>query len=137
MSNEEDQNQGPRIRRARVDSLDLYEITEDELTTLEHGSSESLFLVFSTFLISVASSFLITILTTKIESNRLFETFVIVTLIGYIIGFILLILWIKARRSSSSVGKKIRDRMKEEEKLSEDIEANKSDDTSTIGNVSS
>ncbi len=116
-----------RIRTARVDSLDLYEITEDELEILEHGSPGSLYLLFATSLIPIAISFLITILTTKIESIYLFNIFVIITSIGFIAGVILLVLWIKENRSSTSVSKKIRSRMEKNEKQQENC-----DPTSTL-----
>lgn len=122
----------PRIRRARVDSLDLYEITEDELATLEQGLPGSLYLLFSTFLLSMAVSFLITLLVTKIESDRLYIIFVVVTVIGFISGIVLLFLWIKAYRSSIPVSHKIRERMKDETK-NEELKQKVTDPTSTLG----
>ncbi len=130
MENQKELN--PKIRRARVDSLDLYEITEDELNILEHGSPGSLYLLFSTFLLSMAISFFVSLLTTKIESDRLFMVFVSVTILGFIIGIILLILWVKEYRSSTSVAHKIRERMKDELK-NEELKQNVKDPTSTLG----
>lgn len=127
-----EQEVNPRIRRARVDSLDLYEITEDELTTLEHGSPGSLFLVFSIFLLSTALSFLVALLTTKIESIYTFTIFVVITALGFIIGLVLLGLWYRENRSSSSVSKKIRNRMKNEA-LNEDKKEETTDPNSTVG----
>lgn len=124
----------PRIRRARVDSLDLYEITEDELSTLEHGSPGSLYLLFSTFLLSIAVSFLITLLTTKIESDRLYIVFVVVTVIGFIVGIVLFGLWLKEYRSSMSVSHKIRERMKDGTE-NEELKQKVSDPTSTLGST--
>ena len=124
----------PRIRRAKVDSLDLYEITEDELMALEHGSPESLYLNFSIFLISIAMSFLISLLTTKIESNRLYDIFVIITVIGFVIGTILFILWLREYLSSSSISQKIRKRMKDEI-TNEHLKETVLDPNSTLGDV--
>ena len=56
----------PAIRRARIDRLNIYEISETELQMLERGSPESLFLNFAIFLLSSASSLLVALLTTKI-----------------------------------------------------------------------
>ena len=101
----------PAIRRARIDRLDIYEISEAELRVLEHGSPESLFLNLGIFLLSSASSLLIALLTTKIESERLFNVFVIVTVIGFIAGVVLMLLWRRNRRSTSLVFAEIRRRM--------------------------
>lgn len=129
--NQQDLN--PIIRRARVDSLDFYEITDEELTTLEHGSPGSLFLLFATFLISIALSFLISLLTTKIENLYVYILFVIITIIGFVLGSLFLCLWIRECRSSISVSKKIRNRMKEEDKI-EELKQKSIDPTSTLGN---
>jgi Na+/melibiose symporter-like transporter len=101
----------PAIRRARIDRLNIYEISEAELQVLEHGSPESLFLNFAIFLLSSASSLLVTLLTTKIESERLFYVFVIVTVIGFIAGLVLMFLWRRNRQSTSLVFAEIRRRM--------------------------
>lgn len=127
------QEKGPRIRRAKVDSLDLYEITEDELTTLEHGSPGSLFLLFSTFLLSVAISFLISILSTKIENNHTYIFFVVITVVGFVVGLVLLGLWIKENKSSTSVSMKIRERMKDDI-VNQELIKTTTDENSTIGN---
>ena len=121
----------PRIRRARVDSLDLYEITEDELNTLDHGSPESLFLLFASNLITIAISFFIALTTTKIESDRTYIFYVIVTVLTFICGLFLITLWFIKHRSSTSVCKKIRKRMKDDIK-NEEIKKESTDPTSTL-----
>jgi hypothetical protein len=42
----------PAIRRARIDSLDIYEVSEYELALLERGSPDCLFLNFAIFLLT-------------------------------------------------------------------------------------
>ncbi len=97
---------------AEVDSICLYQITEDELRCLEEGSPSSLYLNFSILFLSTAFSFLISLLTTEIPSNRIFIVFVIITAVGFVAGIILFCLWFKAYRSSSSVAAKIKERLK-------------------------
>ncbi|SRR5258708_1594770 len=109
----------PRIRHARVDSLCIYEVTEDELIFLEQGSPNSLQLNFSIFLVTLGVAFLIALLTTKIESMQLFTIFIVITCLGFIIGFILFCLWLKSYRSIPSVSKKIRNRLQTEESVTE------------------
>lgn len=128
------QPSGPRIRRAKYDSLSIYEITEDELDALQKGSTESLFLNFAVFTITTATAFLIALLTTTITNNRTFEVFVIITVLGFLSGIILIVLWLRERRSSKSVCQKIRARMKEE-KLHSDLASQVKDPTSTLGEI--
>lgn len=123
----------PRIRRASVGSVNLYEITEEELTALEHGSPESLYLLFATFLISTATSFLISLLTTKIELIRVYIIFVVITVVGFTAGIVLFILWFREYRSSNSVSCRIRKRMQEVIN-NESTRQNADDPLSTLGN---
>src|SRR5947209_8140713 len=98
----------PEIKRGRVDSLLLYEITESELDTLETGSPSSVQLNFAIFLLSTAVSFLTTLLSTQITSERLFNVFFIIVVLGFISGAFMLIMWWRAHRSSADVFKRIR-----------------------------
>ena len=80
----------PAIRRARFDKLTIYEISDSELEILERGSPGSIYLNFTIFLLSSAISVTVTLLVTKIESDRTYMFFVVVTVVGYIIGVLLL-----------------------------------------------
>ena len=97
----------PAIRRGRIDRLNIYEVTDSELHLLERGSPESLFLNLAVFLLSTA----ITLLSTEIGSARVFSVFVILTVLGFILGTLLLALWWWHRRSSSLIIEEIRRRM--------------------------
>lgn len=108
------------VVRGRVSSVSLYEITDNELSTLETGSSSSLYLNFSIFLLSVAISMLVTLLTTPIQDNRVFNVFVIIVSCGFIIGGFLLLLWYRTRHSMSEVVKSIRGRIPIEKTLGSD-----------------
>ncbi len=101
----------PAIRRARIDRLNIYEVSDSEPQLLERGSPESLFLNFAIFLLSSATSLLAALLTTNIESTRVFNVFVIVTVVGFIVGMFLLALWRWYRRSRSTIFEQIRQRM--------------------------
>jgi len=104
------------VRRGRCDSLDIYEVTEGELEILKKGSPNSIFLNFSIALLSLALSFLATLLTVKIESNRSFYVFVILTVIGFITGIVLLVLWVVGRNDFKETINKIEKRIENEEK---------------------
>ena len=110
---EQAQNESsPTIRHAKVDSLIIYEVTESELESLEKGSPNSSYLNLSIAFLALSFSFLASVLTTKIESDRIFTIFIVIIFLGFFIGISFLIVWFKANSSVVSVSKKIKDRLK-------------------------
>ncbi len=103
-----------KIVRGRVDSLSLYEITDHELGVLEKGSPSSLYLNFSVFFLSVATSLLIALLTAPFHPGKLFTVFVVVTVVGFAIGLFLLVLWHRTRQQVGQVVSKIKKRIPSE-----------------------
>lgn len=101
----------PEIRRGRLDQLTIYEVSESELKLLERGAPDSIYLNFSIFLLSAALAFTISLLTTEIESERVFTIFLVFTVIGYVIGTVLVALWYRNRASVSDCVQTIRDRL--------------------------
>lgn len=99
------------IIRAKFGELTLYEISESELCELSKGSPESLHLNFAISLFSIAVSFLIALLTTDINSIKIFTVFVVITVIGFIISGILFVIWLKSYRSTSKLVNTIRRRL--------------------------
>lgn len=115
MTNEPTQNdQKIRVRMAEVDSICVYQVTEFELEILEKGSPNSLYLNFAIASITTALSFLIALVSTEIKSSRVFDVFVIVSILGFALGLFMIILWYRAYKSSSSIAKKIKNRLKED-----------------------
>lgn len=105
----------PKIRRGRVGSLSLYEITDTELEILEKGSPSSIYLNFSIFLLSMATSFLIALCTSSAISERTFTVLVLLIILGYVLGGLLIVLWLQNRKSVAEVVKKIKSRIPPEE----------------------
>lgn len=101
----------PEIRRGRFAQLTIFEVSDSELDFLEKGSPDSIYLNFAVFLLSVAISFTISLLTTTIAPITTFIIFVICTIIGYIGGVVLLVVWLKTRSSVSDCIKTIRKRL--------------------------
>ena len=101
----------PEIRRGRVERLTIYEVSEAELETLARGSANSVYLNFAIFLFSVFVSFLIALLTTSITSERMFNAFFVIVVIGAIGGMFSFILWLKMRKSISDVVQTIKRRL--------------------------
>jgi len=101
------------IERGKLGSIKVYDVTEHELNQLEKGGSESVFMNFAIFALSIASSFLITLTTIEIGSDRVFVSYLMVTILGYVIGLILLVLWWKGKSSIKKLIKDIRNRIKD------------------------
>ena len=98
------------VRRGAFARLTIYEVEESELEILTQGSPDSLFLNFSIFLVSTATSFLVTLLTVDV-STWVFIVFVSISTFGFFLGIFLLLLWFKNRKSVSFLVRKIRSRL--------------------------
>ena len=99
-----------RIRRGFIGEITIHQVADDELETLARGYPDSAYLNYSIFLLSVAVSFLITLLTTQV-TGRVFNVFAFIVILGFLLGVWFLILWFKNRRSTSELVQKIRKRL--------------------------
>lgn len=105
----------PAIRRARLDQVTIYEITESELEALERGSPDSLFLNFAVALLSMAISLSVTFATTEIKSIQILCVLTILCAIGYVLGLLFLLLWWRNYRSMGALATTIRKRLPPDE----------------------
>lgn len=101
----------PEIRFGKIGVLKVHQITDEELNKMEQGSSHSILLNIGISVISIAISFLISLLTTKIESDRLFIVFVLITISFFLAGIILVIIWWIQREPLKRLIQEIRNRM--------------------------
>ena len=101
----------PEVRRGRLDILTIYEVSDSELDILERGSPDSLYLNFAIFLLSSAVSFTIAIFTTTPSSSVVSTIFIVFTIIGYLAGAFLALLWWRSRSSVSRCVKVIKARL--------------------------
>ncbi len=101
---------GPRIVRASLDQLTIYEISDNELEAIERGGPESLMLNFAILFTSTAISFTISLATTEIHSIHLFSGFMVTTIVSYFAALVLGGLWVHSCRSKKSLIKIIRER---------------------------
>jgi hypothetical protein len=99
-----------QVNRCSVDSITLYEITEQELELLEQGSPSSTLLNFAIFAWSVGFAFLTTLLTVKLTDKPIFIVFVVLTALGIFSGVVLLVVWARMAKSTSGVVIKIKSR---------------------------
>ncbi len=103
---------GPRIKFGKVDSLSIHQVSESELVTIESGSSNSIYLNFSIFLLSIATSFLIALMTTDYKDKELtFIIFTLLTIVGFLVGTFLLFFWFQKKDDFKEVLIRIRERM--------------------------
>lgn len=99
------------VRRGRVNSVDLFEVKENELDILEKGSPADLYLNFSIFLLSAAVTTTATLFSATFAKPVVQTVFIVVTVIGALLGIFLLVLWHKTRTSVRAVIKGIRCRI--------------------------
>ncbi len=104
-----------RVRRGRVDSVDLYEIKENELDLLESGSPAGIYLNFSIFLLSVAFTTIVSLCTSTFKNPKIEMAFMIISVVGLLGGVLLLLLWWRTHRSVAEVIKRIRSRIPPEQ----------------------
>lgn len=101
----------PVIRVAPLGELKAYIISEDELDELARGSPASLFLNLALGFIPTGITFLIALLSTTIQSTRIFNVFVICCVVFILAGAVLLLFWWRYASSSRSMINRIRKRM--------------------------
>jgi len=102
---------GVRIRRAVVESVEIYEIKDTELEQLESGSPADIQLNFAIFLLSSAFSALIALVTATFSNSRTETAFQVVFAVGLILGTYFLIAWWRNRKSMRDVCHRVRLRM--------------------------
>jgi hypothetical protein len=99
------------VRCGRVKSVDLYEIKDSELDLLENGSPADIQLNFAIFLLSLAFSSIASLCTATFKSDIVQIVFILVAVVGILMGLYLLISWRRTRTSISKVVAAIRGRM--------------------------
>lgn len=99
-----------QIRRGRIPSFAIYEISEHELKQLEDGSGASLELNFSLVLLSSAISFFVTLLSTQM-SEKVSTFLTILAFVFLFVGFYLFFSWYRSDSNVRSLIKSIRGRI--------------------------
>ena len=100
-----------KVRRGRVDSVDLYEIKDTELDLLERGSPADLQLNFAIFLLSTALTALGTLFTTAFRSSVTRTVYIVIGVVGLLGGAYLLIAWGRNRSTLKQTCARIRGRI--------------------------
>lgn len=117
-----------KVRRGRVASVDLYEIKDSELDILEAGTPATLQLNFAIFLFSTAFTSIGALATASFVSETIKTIFLLVSIVGIMLGGYLFIAWVRGKKSVRIVIKNIRARM---------IVANETESNITLGKQNS
>jgi len=102
----------PEIDWVPLGKITIYPVTEQELTALEKGSPESIFLTFSIFCLSVGVSAVLSIFAIDTNNLRVLVIYLVISILGMMIGVVLLCLWYVFRKDGHSVIQSIRSRKK-------------------------
>lgn len=110
----------PIVRRARFQRLTIYEVEESELLILEKGGLGSIHINLSIALLSLAVGLTATLITADFPSDRAWLLFVTLTVVSYIVGATLLLIWWRNHQSISDCVGEIRRRLPAEGIVEED-----------------
>lgn len=99
------------VRIAPLGELTAYTVHEHELDVIAAGSPATLAFNFAVALISIGVSFILTLSTTTISSNRLFYSYLIVCINCLLVGMIMFIYWLRTRSSVNITVAKIKSRL--------------------------
>lgn len=100
-----------RVRRGRVESVDLYEIKDTELDALEKGTPAELQLNFSLVLLSIAFAAITTLFTATFANAVIQTVYIVISSVCTLGGIYLLIAWFRTRGSVKKLCKQIRERI--------------------------
>lgn len=100
-----------RVRRGRVESVDLYEIKDTELDVLEKGTPAELQLNFAVFLLSTAFAAISSLATATFDSKIIQIIFIVISVAGILMGAYLLIAWLRTKSEVKKLCKRIRERI--------------------------
>lgn len=112
-SSEKADEKGPLIMRGKVDSLRIYEVTDYELSILENGSPNSIIFNIAIALLSTSITIFITLLTTNADNEVNSNILIILMIVSFIVGLVLLLIWVTSNNKVGKVFKKIKSRIKE------------------------
>jgi len=101
------------IKRGHVKSINIYEVSESELTILESGSPNSIYYNFFIFFLTTLLSFITTLLTTNTYVNNIIQTiFIVIATVSGFFSVIFFILWLHGRKKFKDVINKIKERIR-------------------------
>ena len=104
----------PLIKRGRVDSVNLYEVKENELELLEKGSPANLQLNFAIFLFSIALTCIVALATSNFKWEVVKLIFIVISVVGVLGSAFLIMSWWRARTPIAEIVSTIRNRINQD-----------------------
>lgn len=101
---------GTSVRYVGMGEIVIYFVSDDELRMLERGDPSSTYLNLAIFFLSVAVSFLASLLVTQPQTMAAFVIMVVITVLSFMVGLALTVLWWQSSGRVSEVVQRIRDR---------------------------
>jgi len=99
------------VRRHRLPGVESYDVTSDELTQIENEAMRvGLDFSFASITLTAFVSFMITLLTIEIKSDRLFMFFASISVATGILTVYFVFRCLKGRRHGTSIFSRIRER---------------------------
>jgi hypothetical protein len=99
------------VRRHPLPHVETYDVTADELDRIATESATvGQDFQYCSICLTAAIAFFIAILTTEIKSPRVYQTFLIVTLVGSVLAIYFGQAYMRGKKKSASTIQKIRDR---------------------------
>ena len=107
-----DQGEKIDVRRKKIGSVTIYDVTEAELTILEKGTEASVWLNFFIGTVSVAVSFLVALLTVDFgeEITLTQVVFICVTIIMFLAAIVCFVFWRNAKGQHAATIETIKER---------------------------
>ena len=112
-----EQGEKIKVRRRKIGSVTIYDVTETELTILEKGTDASVWLNFFIATVSIGSSFLVSLLTAKWGDSFSWiqVVFICLTIIMFITATICFVFWRRGRGQHKETIKTIKERTIQED----------------------
>ena len=104
-----------KVRKSHVEYVNIYEVTENELSALENGGQSTLMFEIAISLLSIAITCVVALVTSTFENEIIKNAFLFAAIASALVGVVLVILGWKGRQSVSDVVKQIKSRLKHEE----------------------
>jgi hypothetical protein len=99
------------VKRHGLEHVEIFDVMGDELDTIEREAANiGTDLQFSLVLLPVALSFTAALFLTTIPSIRVYVSFLVVTIISYVVGSWFFVRWSRQRGTLKRLLQKIRDR---------------------------
>ncbi len=101
----------PQINMGRVEFINVYQVKENELETLEKGSEANIDLSFAIFLYSSAFTSIAALVTSGFKSEKVALVFIVFTIGAVIAGSYFTFRWWRSRGSIKTVISTIKNRI--------------------------